>query len=82
MRGGGEEGRRRGGDRRGGEKGRRRYGECLGELERMKIGECKRLGGEKRSMRERESKEGIQKRVKERWKGKDGRIREVDEELI
>ena len=43
----------------------------------MKKGECKRLGGEKRSIRE--SKEEIEKRVKERWEGKDGRIREVNE---
>ena len=44
---------------RGGEKERRRrYGECLGELERMRIGECKILGGEKRSIRE--SKEEIE----------------------
>ena len=40
----------------------------------MRIGEYERLGGEKRSIRE--------KRVKERWEGKDGRIREVNEELI
>ena len=48
---------------------RRRYGECLGEVKRIRIGECKRLGGEKRSIRE----------GKERWEEKDGRIREVNE---
>ena len=46
----------------------------------MKIGECKRLVGEKRSIRE--SKEEIEKRVRERWEGKDRRIRKVNEELI
>ena len=46
------------------EERRRRYGECLGEVERMRIGECKTLGGEKRSTRE--SKEEIEKRVKVR----------------
>ena len=54
--------------------------ECLGEVERMRIGDCKRLGGEKRSLRE--GKKDIEKRVKERWEGKDGRIREVNEELF
>ena len=34
-------------------------------MERMRMGECKRLGGETRSIRE--SKEEIEKRVKERW---------------
>ena len=45
--GGGDEERKRGGEegrRIGREEGRRRYGECLGEVERMRIGECKRLG--------------------------------------
>ena len=44
------------------------------------MGECKRLGVETRSIRE--GKEEIEKRVKERWEGKDGRIREVNEDLI
>ena len=59
-----------------------RYVESLVEAEKMTIGECKRLGGENRSIRE--SKEEIEKRVKERWEGKGGRnrIREVMEELI
>ena len=49
-------------------------------MERMRMGECKRLGGETRSIRE--SKEEVEKRVKERWEGKDGRIREVNENSI
>ena len=66
---------------RGGEEGRR-YVESLVEAEKMTTGECKRLGGENRSIRE--SKEEIEKRVKETWEGKGGRnrIREVMEELI
>ena len=46
----------------------------------MRIGDCKRLGGEKRSLRESEKE--IEKRVKETWEGKDGRIREVNEKLF
>ena len=72
----GEEERREGERRRGQEE----IWGCLGEDERMRIGECKRLGGEERTIQE--SKEEIEKRVKERWEGKDGRIREVNEELI
>ena len=52
---GGEEARRRGGEadrRREGEEEGRRYGECLREVERMRMRECKRLGGETRSIRE------------------------------
>ena len=52
-------------------------------MERMRFENgrtCKRLGGEKRSIRE--SQEEIEKRVKEGWEGKDGRIKEVNEELI
>ena len=46
-------------------------------MERRRIGECKRLGGETRCIRE--SMEEIEKRVKERWEEKDGRMREVNE---
>ena len=46
------------------EEERRRYVESLVEAEKMTIGECKRLGGENRSIRE--SKEEIEKRVKEK----------------
>ena len=38
--------------RGGGEEERRRYRECLREVERMRMRECKRLGGETRSIRE------------------------------